>query len=347
MRDKTNAAIVKDVSDSRDAQKSDFLKDLQNLLHLRNYSIRTQEAYTYWLKKFVAFHGNAHPSTMGKEELKLFLAFLGENDLSYATQQQALSAIVFFYREVLGLKIYSHEKIVTSQKKQKNIAVFTKDEARSILTFLEGEKWLMASLLYGSGLRLLECLKLRVNDLDFSLHKISVRDTHGNVHHQTILPECLTQALLKQIDKVRFLHNRDLKENGVQLYLPSAIAKEYPNENEELRWYYLFPADHLAFDRKLKILHRPHRHETTLQRAVKSAIYKARIDKHASCSTFRHSFAVHLLEDGCAIQTVQQYLGHQQVNSTMVYTCIVDKHKKAMRSPLDEPRQGASRTSEK
>ncbi|BBO17267.1 integron integrase [Candidatus Brocadia pituitae] len=248
---------------------------------------------------------------------------------------EMLPRIGFVQQEVLKQELGWINNVKRAKKPSHVPVVFTKEEAKAVLIRLEGTKWLMASLLYGAGLRLMECLGLRVKDIDFSYNQIVVRDGKGGKDRLTMLPGSLKEPLKKHLEKVRILHEQDLKEGFGTVYLPFALAKKYPNAEREFAWQYLFPASHRSIDPRSGIERRHHIYETVLQKAIKAVVRAARINKPASCHTFRHSFATHLLEDGYDIRAVQELLGHKDVSTTMIYTHVLNKGGKGVRSPLD------------
>lgn len=313
---------------------------MRDAIRVKHYSMRTEEAYVNWIKRFIFFHEKRHPLHMGEHEVSKFLSHLAvEGKVSASTQNQALSAILFLYQEVLKQELGWINNAKRAKKSSHLPVVFTKEEAKAVLLRVEGTKWLMASLLYGAGLRLMECLGLRVKDIDFSYSQITVRDGKGGKDRLTMLPESLKEPLKKHLEKVRILHEQDLKEGFGNVYLPFALAKKYPNAEREFAWQYVFPASNRSIDPRSGIERRHHVYETVLQKAVKAAVRAAGINKPASCHTFRHSFATHLLEDGYDIRTVQELLGHKDVSTTMIYTHVLNKGGKGVRSPLDGLRQ--------
>lgn len=313
-----------------------LLDQLRDAVRTKHYSIRTEEAYVYWVKQFIFYHNKRHPREMGKEEINKFLSYLAvEKNVAASTQNQALCAILFLYREILQIEIGWLSDIKLAKKPERLPLVFTKEEVRKVLLQLEGTKWLMASLLYGSGLRLMECLRLRVKDVDFGYNQIVVRDAKGQKDRVTMLPNSLREPLQKHLQKVAALHQRDIREGFGAVYLPHALERKYPNANKEWRWQYIFPAAHRSIDPRSGIERRHHLSEHVLQNAVKEAIARAKIHKPGSPHTLRHSFATHLLEDGYDIRTVQELLGHKDVRTTMIYTHVLNRGAKGVRSPLD------------
>jgi integron integrase len=315
---------------------SKLLDQVRDLIRLRHYSIRTEEAYSRWIKEYILYHQKRHPSQMGEHEVSEFLSNLAlKRQVAASTQNQALSAILFLYRDVLKQPLDWIDNVERAKKPSRLPVVFTREEVRAILAQLNRSKWLMASLLYGSGLRLMECLRLRVKDIDFAYHQIVVRDGKGNKDRVTMLPTALKEPLERHLVKVKVLHEQDLKEGFGQVYLPFALEKKYPKANREWGWQYVFPAAKRSVDARTGILRRHHVAETALQKAVYAAIRAAEVTKPGSCHSFRHSFATHLLENGYDIRTVQELLGHKDVSTTMIYTHVMNKGGKGVRSPMD------------
>lgn len=305
---------------------SKLLDQVRLLLRSRRYSIRTEEAYLYWIRQYIIFHSKRHPADLGAADVSAFLSHLAVNrNVAASTQSQAASAILFLYRAVLNLPVeYIHE--VERPKRPAHIpVVFTIVEAQSVLLHLKSDKWLMASLLYGSGLRLMECVRLRVKDIDFGYKQIVVRDGKGAKDRVSMLPAPLIEPLQLQLKRVKALHEMDLREGFGSVYLPNALARKYPGAEREWAWQYVFPAGKRSVDPRTGTVQRHHIAETALQKAVKAAIRAAGINKLASCHTFRHSFATHLLEAGYDIRTVQELLGHKDVSTTMIYTHVLNK----------------------
>ena len=318
-------------------QKSPLLNQLQEAIRRKHYSIRTEEAYTQWIKRFILFHNKKHPAQMNEQEITAYLNYLAVNQkVAASTQNQALSAILFLYKEVLNKEIDQLSNITHAKKPQKIPVVFTSKEVKKVLTHLSGVNWLMASLLYGAGLRLMECLRLRIKDIDFSYKNITVRDGKGQKDRVTLLPESLIESLKQHMEKVKYLHNKDCKEGFGHVYLPFALARKYPKANREFKWQYLFPAKNRSKDPRSANYYRHHVIESTLQKAIKQAIFNADINKHGSCHTLRHSFATHLLDNGYDIRTVQELLGHKDLRTTMIYTHVLNKGGLAVKSPLDK-----------
>jgi integron integrase len=302
----------------------------------RHYSIRTEEAYTRWIKEFIFFHNKCHPADLGEPEVTAFLAHLAlDRHIAASTQNQALSALLFLYRHVLKQPLDWLDSITRAKRPERVPVVFTRAEVQAILTQLDGQTWLMASLLYGAGLRLTECLRLRVKDVDFGYSQITVRDGKGGKDRVTLLPESLKAPLQRHLAKVRARHEQDLRQGFGAVYLPFALERKYPAANREWGWQYVFPAAKRSVDPRSGAVRCHHVDEQILQKAVKVAIRAAGINKPGSCHTFRHSFATHLLEDGYDIRTVQELLGHKDVSTTMIYTHVLNRGGKAVHSPLE------------
>lgn len=313
---------------------------MRGKLRLEHYSRRTEAVYLDWIRRFILFHGKRHPEEMGAHEIREFLTHLAaERNVAASTQNQALSALLFLYRAVLEIKLPWVDEFERVQRPAKVPVVFTKDEARAVLHRLSGTPRLMAHLLYGSGLRLMECVRLRVKDVDLGYLQITVREAKGGRDRVTMVPANLSDALRKQIEKVAQIHAEDLSAGAGEVYLPQALVRKGPGKARELGWQYLFPAarrsiwtDEAGGEGREG---RHHVDESQLQRAVKKAIGEAGVNKAASCHTFRHSFATHLLENGYDIRTVQELLGHKDVSTTMIYTHVLNKPGLGVRSPLD------------
>jgi len=309
-------------------------------LHLRvkRYSIRTEKTYLDWIKRFILFHKKRHPIEMGEAEIASFLSHLAVNgQVAASTQNQALSALLFLYQQVFERKLDLIAGVERVRRPPKLPVVFTRAEARAILAHLKGDYRLMAHLLYGSGLRLLECLRLRVKDIDFGYRQITVREGKGLRERVTILPDRLIRPLQAHLARVKELHQQDLGRRGGAVYLPGALHRKYPKAAREWAWQYVFPAEKLSLDPRSGEKRRHHVAERNLQNAVRDAVRAARLPKAASCHTFRHSFATHLLENGYDIRTVQELLGHKDVTTTMIYTHVCNRPGLGIRSPVDEP----------
>ena len=315
---------------------SQLLDQMRDRIRTLHYSIRTEDAYVLWAKQFILFHRKRHPLEMGEAEVGEFLTYLAvERNVAASTQNQALSAILFLYKVVLDRPLERVEDVLRAKKPQRLPVVFTREEVRAVLARMQGDKAVMASLLYGSGLRLMECLRLRVKDVDFGQNHIVVRDGKGQKDRVTVLLGSLVDALRRQVERVVEIHRQDLRDGFGRVYLPFALVKTYPNADRELGWQYLFPASSRAMDPRGGVERRHHQHEAVLQRAVRSAVRMAGVSKPGSCHTFRHSFATHLLENGSDIRTVQELLGHADVRTTMIYTHVLQRGPLGVRSPAD------------
>jgi integron integrase len=323
---------------ARSPNKPKLLDQVRSDLRLKHYSIRTEQAYVDWIRRFILFHRKRHPNEMGEQEISAFLSHLAVNRrVSASTQNQAFCALLFLYQQVLERKLNFIDDVHRVKRPAKIPVVFTPEEAGAVLDHLHGDYRLMAELLYGSGLRLMECLRLRVKDVDFGYGHITVRDGKGLRDRITLLPERLRRPLQLHLERVKEIHRHDLRKGGGRVYLPFALRRKYPNAERSWPWQYLFPAARLSTDPRSLQIRRHHVSEKSLQNAVKLAINHARVPKAASCHTFRHSFATHLLENGYDIRTVQELLGHKDVSTTMIYTHVLNRPGLAVRSPLDGP----------
>ena len=313
-----------------------LLDQLSDTLRTRHYSYRTEQAYLDWVRRFILFHQKRHPAAIGEVEIRAFLTHLAtDRNVAASTQNQALSAILFLYREVLHKEL--EPIFMTGAKRPERLpTVLTHAEVLRVLVQLLGTHKLMAQLLYGSGLRLMECVRLRVKDLDFDYKTITVRDGKGEKDRITPMPDSLITYLQRQVERVRLFHDEDLAAGFGRVYLPNALEKKYPNAAAELGWQYLFPAPKCSLDpRSPGVMRRHHIEASGLQRSVKEAAHKAGIQKRVTCHTFRHSFATHLLQNGYDIRTVQELLGHKDVRTTMIYTHVLQRGGLAVKSPLD------------
>ena len=313
-----------------------LLEQVSDIIRAKHYSHRTEQTYIEWIRQYIIFHKKRHPNEMGHEEIQAFISHLATvRTLSASSQNQALSAIIFLYRHVLKKEIDFPSDITRAQKSKTLPLVLTQQEAMSVINHMSGITQLMAKILYGSGLRLMECLRLRVKDIDFGNHTIIVRDGKGEDDRPTILPTSLIPALQTQIKTVGLIHQQDLKNGYGKVYLPYALARKYPNAPKEEIWQYLFPSPSLSTDPVSKKTMRHHIDPTILQKAVRRAVQLAKISKPASPHTFRHSFATHLLQNGYDIRTIQELLGHKDVKTTMIYTHVLQLGGLAVKSPLD------------
>lgn len=306
-------------------------------LRVKHYSLRTEEVYLQWIRRYILFHRKRHPEQMGEEEIAAFLSHLAiDRHVAAATQNQAFSALLFLYQQVLDRKLDYLAGVERVQRPAKLPVVFTRAEAHAVLAHLAADYRLMGELLYGSGLRLMETLRLRVKDVDFGYNQITVRDGKGLRERITLLPARLREPLQRHLESVRKIHERDLaRPGGGAVYLPFGLKRKYPNAERDWRWQYVFPAAKPSLDPRSGEIRRHHVQEKNLQNAVKQAIHAAGVIKAASCHTFRHSFATHLIEDGYDIRTVQELLGHKDVSTTMIYTHVLNKPGLGIRSPLD------------
>jgi integron integrase len=323
--------------ESSPRRDSSLLERVRHHIRLKHYSIRTEEAYVQAVRRFILFHGKRHPSEMGAEEIRQYLSHLANNrNVAASTQNQALSALLFLYREVLGVDLPFVEGIARARRPARVPTVLTREEARRLLANLSGVHRLMAGLLYGSGLRLMECVRLRVKDVDFGYGQITVRDGKGEKDRRTVLPRPLAVPLERQLARARRLHDGDLGAGYGAVYLPYALERKYAGAATEWRWQWVFPADRLSVDPRSGQVRRHHASEDALQRAVSKAAKSAAIAKRVSCHTLRHSFATHMLESGYDIRTIQELLGHADVQTTMIYTHVLNKGGRGVRSPLEE-----------
>lgn len=314
---------------------------LMDLMHLalrsRHYSPRTEQAYGRWVKRFIYFHEKRHPAQMAEPEINAYLTHLAVHEhVSASTQTQALSALLFLYRHVIGREVGDLGDLVRARKPERIPVVMTRDEVRAVLGQLDKDVLLAASLMYGCGLRLMECLRLRVQDIDFRRNEILVRDGKGGKDRVTMLPESLKDPLRRHLRRARAVHGRDLDEGWGRVALPGALDRKYPAASQDWRWQWVFPQERRWKDFRTGAEGRHHLHQTIVQRAVKDAVRRARVTKHVGCHTFRHSFATHLLESGYDIRTIQELLGHKSIRTTMIYTHVLNKGGHGVRSPLDE-----------
>ncbi len=318
------------------APKPRLLQQVRDAIRRKHYSPRTEQSYVHWIRRFVYFHGKRHPAELGEVEVTAFLNHLArDRKVASATQNQALSALLFLYREVMGQPLAWLDGLDRAKRPVRTPTVLTRAEVSSILDQLKGARWIMAGLLYGAGLRLRECLKLRVKDVDFGYGQIIVRDGKGAKDRVTMLPAAVIAPLQQHLIGARALHERDLAAGYGGVELPDALRLKYPRAERDWNWKFVFPSYKLSVDKSSGEIRRHHVYENYLIRAVKQAARAAGITKHVSCHTLRHSFATHLLEGGYDIRTVQELLGHQSVETTMIYTHVMNKGGRGVRSPLD------------
>lgn len=319
----------------RYSKSSPLLTKVREAIRVRHYSIRTEQAYISWIKRFILFHNKCHPGNMGTAEVTKFLTWLAvSRNVASSTQNQAFNALVFLYKQVLDLPLDNLNEVVRAKRPQRLPVTLTVDEIKRMFSHLNGIQWLICGLLYGSGLRLMEAVRLRVKDLDFDHRAVIVRDGKGAKDRVVTLADELIVPFGRHLGAVKTTHERDLEDGYGQVYLPYALARKYPNAPGDWGWQYVFPADNRSIDPRTNIERRHHLRESTTQRAVKIAIRKANIHKPASCHTLRHSFATHLLERGMDIRTVQEQLGHKDVRTTQIYTHVLNRGGNAVLSPL-------------
>ena len=317
-----------------------LLDRVRDAIRARHYSLRTEEAYVGWIRRFILFHGKRHPMEMAEPEINAFLSHLATMvRVSASTHTQALSALLFLYRHVLRKPLPFEEGVIRVKRPGRLPTVMTRAEVRAVLGGLHGAPKLVCTLLYGTGMRLLEGLRLRVKDVEFGRNHIVVRDTKGGKDRVVPLPRLIRAALPTWLSRVKKIHAADVAAGRGEVYVPDAIARKYPGATIEWGWRYLFPGEHLVpdpRDRTGKVLRRHHLHETAVQRAVRQSVVNAGITRRVSCHTFRHSFATHLLEEGYDIRTIQELLGHRDVKTTMIYTHVLNRGGRGVRSPLDD-----------
>jgi integron integrase len=312
-----------------------LLDQVRDAIRLKHYSYRTEETYVHWCRRFILFHNKRHLSEMGTAEVTQFLTHLAvQEQVAASTQNQALSAIVFLYRVVLQQELTGIDA-VRAKPSRYLPTVLSPEEVHLVISHLYGVYKLLIQLLYGSGLRLSEGLQLRVKDVDFAQRQLLIWDTKGRESRVTMLPTRVLEPLQVHLQGVRHLHNQDLDRGYGLVYLPFALERKYPNAERQWIWQYAFPADRLSRDPRSGVIRRHHLHETGIQRAVRSAVRQAGIEKRVTCHTFRHSFATHLLQAGYDIRTVQELLGHKDVKTTMIYTHVLNRGGRGVQSPLD------------
>jgi integron integrase len=313
-----------------------LLDQLREQIRLRHYSYRTEQAYVQWVRRYVVFHGKRHPATLGAEEVAAFLSHLAsDRHVAAATQAQALAAILFLYRQVLKVELPWLDNVVRARKPQRLPVVLTVAEVRNLLAGLSGVYWLIASLLYGSGLRLMEGMRLRVKDVSFDYRQIIVRDSKGAKDRITILPESLVAPLSEHLLRVREQHELAIKQGYRGVELPAALTRKYPRAHLAWGWQYVFPAERPSRSPRDGAWRRHHVMEDSMQRYLRKAVHGAGITAPASCHTLRHCFATHMLENGCDIRTLQELLGHKDLSTTQIYTHVTRRGTNAARSPLD------------
>jgi integron integrase len=314
-----------------------LLDRVRHVIRLRHYSEKTEETYLHWIRRYLAFHGNREPETMGAGEIEAFLTSLAvELKVAAGTQNVAFNAVLFLYREILGKELGESINAVRAKKPARLPTVMTKDETMRVIAAVPADHQLLVKLIYGSGLRLMECLRLRVKDVDFGNNHLLVRDAKGMKDRITVLPDNLKPLLQEHLERVHLLHEKDVVEGYGRVHLPYALERKYPKASIEWGWQYVFPAKSLSKDPRTGDIKRHHVHENAIQKAVRTAVRLAGIDKLVNVHTFRHSFATHLLEAHYDIRTVQELLGHKDVSTTMIYTHVLNRPGLSVRSPLDE-----------
>jgi integron integrase len=309
---------------------------VRRAVRVRHYSRRTEEAYVTWIRRYIVFHGKRHPSELGAAEIARFLSYLAtDRHVSASTQNQALSALLFLYRHVLGIDVGAIEQVPRARTPTQVPVVLSRDEVKRVMEQLTGTMWMIVALLYGAGLRIQDCLELRVKDLDFDRNQIVVRRGKGRKDRRTILPMAVRARLQAHLREVERQHERDLARGLGRVVLPFALDRKYPAASTDWAWQFVFPASRICRDPRWGPPSRYHLHESVVQKAVTEAVRRAGLTKRASAHSFRHSFATHLLEDGYDIRTVQELLGHADVSTTMIYLHVLDRGTLGVRSPVD------------
>jgi integron integrase len=313
-----------------------LLDQVRGKIRIKHYSLRTEQVYVDWIRRFILHHGKRHPRELGPREVEAFLTHLAvAGRVAASTQNQAKSALLFLYREVLQIELPWLDNVEQAKTPKRLPVVLTREEVHALLSGLQGTPWLITSLLYGGGLRIMECVRLRIKDVELMRREILVRDGKGNKDRVTMLPGALVKPLIDHLADVKVLHAQDLAAGGGTVYLPYALARKYPSAAREWGWQYVFPAKQLSTDPRSGEVQRHHVQEQAVQRAVKQAARDAELTKPATPHTMRHSFATHLLERGYDIRTVQELLGHKDVATTMIYTHVLNKPGLTVRSPID------------
>lgn len=317
-------------------RKGRLLDQVRDAIRLRHYSYSTEKTYLHWVRRFIYFHGKRHPAEMGEDEIAAFLSYLASvSRVSASTQNQALNALIFLYKQVLVRDVGLIQGVVRAKRSVRLPTVLSREEVARVLGRLSGRDWLMASLMYGAGLRVMECARLRVKDVDFGMNQIVVRDGKGAKDRSVPLPAALVSALQQQLDDVRRVQAGDLADGYGEISMPESLQRKYPAAPRELAWWYVFPASQRSRDPISKRIKRHHLDVSVIQRAVKKAVRAAAVFKPVSCHAFRHSFATHLLAAGYDIRTIQELLGHTDVKTTMIYTHVLSKGGQGVTSPLD------------
>lgn len=310
--------------------------EVRRVLRVKHYSMRTEVVYLGWIRRFIVANGRRHPRSLGAPEVERFLSSLAvDAQVAASTQNQALSALLFLYKEVLGIELPWMEDVTRAKRPRRLPTVLSRGEVQDLLAQLDGRPWLLSSLLYGTGLRLMECLRLRVKDVDFARNEITVRNGKGGKDRRTVLPKALLEPLQREMERARLLHAADLQEGFGAVHLPHALSRKYPNAEREFGWQYVFPSPKRSVDPRDGTMRRHHFDDGTLSRALKSACKRAGIVKPVSAHTLRHSFATHMIEAGYDIRTVQELLGHKDVATTQIYTHVLNRGAGGVVSPLD------------
>jgi len=316
--------------------KSQLMEEVRNTLRVHHYSLRTERIYLHWIRRYILYHNKRHPREMGEKEISGFLTFLAVNKhVSASTQNQALSALLFLYKRVLKLEIDWIDDVVRAKRKKNLPVVLTRTQVHQLLSCVSGRKQLLARLLYGTGMRLMEGVRLRIQDINFEYRTITIRGGKGNKDRTTILPDSLITDLEQQIAYTRTLYQQDRDNNSPGVELPFALERKYPNAGKEWPWQWVFPSKKHSTDPRSKIVRRHHIYEKNLQRNIKEAVRELGFSQRVTTHTLRHCFATHLLEDGYDIRTIQQLLGHKDVKTTMIYTHVVNKGAMGVKSPID------------
>lgn len=313
-----------------------LMDQVRDALRTQHYAYRTEQTYMDWIKRYILFHNKRHPNEMGEKEIQAFLVHLAaERKVAASTQNQALSSILFLYRVVLQKEIILPPGLINPSRPNRLPTVLSQAEAMNVINQMRGVPRLMTKILYGSGLRLIECLRLRVKDIDFDNHQIIVRGGKGDDDRYTILPDSVAAEIQHNLQDIKALHEKDLRDGYGETALPNALARKYPNAGKEWVWQYVFPASQRSLDPASGVIRRHHLDESVLQKAIRQAARAAKIDKPVSPHVFRHSFATHLLQSGYDIRTIQELLGHKDVKTTMIYTHVLQRGGLAVKSPLD------------
>lgn len=324
------------LADTEQSGSPKLLDEVRRRLRVKHYSLRTEVVYLGWIRRFILANGKRHPREMGAVEIERFLSTLAvKGRVAASTQNQALSALLFLYREVLGTKLPWMDGVVRAKRPRRLPAVLAKDEVARLLAQMDGRPWLLASLLYGTGMRLMECLRLRVKDVDFARSELTVREGKGDKDRRTVLPRSLVEPLQREIERARVLHETDLHDGFGTVWLPHALARKMPRAAREFGWQYVFPTVRRSLDPRDGMERRHHVDDGLLSRALQQARRRAGIDKPVTAHTMRHSFATHMIEAGYDIRTVQELLGHKDVATTQIYTHVLNRGAGGVLSPLD------------